>query len=77
MALKLIFKFSREDFNHGTKHEIDEQIKVKLQQILSDQEITASHMYRPSLNSIKVIFPTESEIEKVIKYEEIFKEKKL
>ena len=75
MALKLNFKFSRDDFNYGSKQENDEQIKLKLQQILTDKEITASHMYRPSMNSIKVIFPIESEIDKVIKHEEIFKEK--
>ena len=73
MALKLTFKFRRDDYTYRTRQENDEKIKVNLQKILNENEITASHMYKPAMNSIKVLFPTDSEVDKVIKNEEAFK----
>ena len=75
MALKLIFKFCRDDYTLSSKQENDDQIKQNLNHILSDKGITFSHMYRPSRNSVKVIFPTDSEIDKVMESEEEFKAK--
>ena len=66
MALKLIFKFCRDDYTLSSKQENDDQIKQNLNHILSDKGITFSHMYKPSWNSIKVVFPTDSEIDHVI-----------
>ena len=75
MALKLIFKFRRDEYTNRTRQENDENIKLNLQQILNEMAITATHMYKPSMDSIKVIFPTDSEIDKVIANEEAFKNK--
>ena len=75
MALKLNFKFQRDEYTYNTKQENDEKIKTDLQRILNDNEITATHMYKPSKNSIKVIFPTDKEVDKVIENEEAFKNK--
>ena len=73
MALKIIFKFKRDDYNHETKQENDEQIKQNLNRILITNGITTSHFYPPVWNSIKVIFPTDSEIDRVMENEEAFK----
>ena len=73
MALKIIFKFQRNYYNHETKRENDQQIKQNLNRILIDKGITTSHFYPPGWNSIKVIFPTDSEIDKVMENEESFK----
>ena len=48
-------------------------IKQKLNRLLDSMGIVASHMYKPARNSVKVIFPTEKEIDKVIENEEVFK----
>ena len=70
MALKLIFKFTRE-----AMQENDNEIKIILQGIFDDNGITTSHMYKPARHSIKVLFPTEKDIDKVLEKEEAFKTK--
>ena len=66
MALKLIFKFK-------TLQENKMQTKIKLQKIFDMNAITTSHMYQPARNSVKVLFPTEKDIEKVMENEAVFK----
>ena len=73
MALKLIFKFQREDYTQGSMHENNARIKSNLNNILQDKGITTSHFYTPARNSIKVIFPTEADIDKVMEHEEEIK----
>ena len=72
MALKLIFKFNRDDYTQLSKQQDDEQIKNNLQGIFNNKGITASHMYHPARDS-KVIFPNDNEIEKVMEYEDELK----
>ena len=44
----------------------------QLETILASKNIIYNHMYEPSRNSIKVIFPNEKELDKVLKNTEIF-----
>ena len=44
----------------------DEEIKLELQKILEDKSILADRIYVPSRNSIKVVFYTEGELNKVL-----------
>ena len=64
MALKLIFKYNRNDYTTGTEQDKDNKIKQDLNNILGSKGITTSHMYSPSRQSVKVIFPTEGDIDK-------------
>ena len=73
MALKLIFKFERDNYSPEAMNNSNESIKQNLNRILDNNSITISHMYKPARNSVKVIFPTEKEIDKVIENEEEFK----
>ena len=73
MALKLAFRFNRTSYSPSTIRENNPIIKNRLQTLLDAKCITYSHMYDPARNSIKVIFPSENEIEKVMKNNEHFK----
>ena len=73
MALKLLFKYKREDHGIGTEYDVDLQVKQNLKNILEAKGITISHMYKPSRYSLKVIFPTEADIDKVMEHEEEIK----
>ena len=73
MALKLIFKFERDNYSPNVMNNDENVIKQKLNRLLDGMGIVASHMYKPARNSVKVIFPTEKEIDKVIENEEVFK----
>ena len=44
----------------------DPQIKYRLQELMDAKAISYAHMYPPARNSIKVIFPTEKDLDKVI-----------
>ena len=73
MALKLIFKFLRENYCRESRQESNGHVKENLQRIFNEKGITINHMYTPSNNSVKVIFPTDAEIDKVMEHEEDFK----
>ena len=68
MALKLIFKFTREAVQENDTH-----IKLKLQGFFYSNGITTCHMYQPARNSVKVMFPTEKDIDKVMENKEAFR----
>ena len=73
MALKLIFKYQRDRYTQGTEIEIDNKVKQNLNNILNGKGITITHMYKPARHSVKVIFPTEADIDKVMEHEEEIK----
>ena len=64
MALKLSFKLNRCNYR-GTLEEIESKINNDLSNRLNQLRIQYSRFYRPSKDSIKVIFPSEKEINKV------------
>ena len=73
MALKLIFKLQREDYSQGSWQENNNRIKTNLNNILNDKGITITHIHTPARNSVKVIFPTDGDIDKVMKNAEAIK----
>ena len=60
-SFKLAFRFERRNHNHD-----DNQYKLQLKGLLDGIEATTTRIYTPSLNSIKVLFPTEAELNKVM-----------
>ena len=73
MDYKIAFRFNRTNYSQITMRENNPTIRHRLQTLLDIKCIVYNHMYDPARNSVKVIFPTEKEIEKVIKNEDYFK----
>ena len=72
MAFRLAFRFERNDYSESARANIDREIKVTVQQKLDQKGIKASRIYEPGRNSIKVIFLSEVELNKVLDNEEHF-----
>ena len=72
MSFKLAFRFKRNNYSPEAMREGDEEIKRNLKIILDTRTVNFNHMYPPARNSIKVIFPSESEIEKILAHPEHF-----
>ena len=72
MALKLSFRLVREDYSENSRTRGDTQIKLKLQQILNAKDISVGRIYAPSRNSVKVLFMSEFELNKVLDNEQVF-----
>ena len=72
MAYRLIFRFERADYSESARADIDREIKVTVQQKLDQKNIKASRIFAPGRNSIKVIFLSEVELNKVLDNEEHF-----
>ena len=66
MSFKLAFRFNRLNYSPDAMRAGDEEIKTKLKVILDAGTINFNHMYAPARNSIKLIFPNEAEIEKIL-----------
>ena len=73
MALKLSFRFQRENYSPGEMRNSMERYKQRLKDIFDNKGITYSHIYDPTRNAIKAIFPTEKELDKALANEEAFK----
>ena len=72
MAYRLIFQFKRADYSESARADIDREIKVTVQQKLDQKNIKASRIFAPGRNTIKVIFLSEVELNKVLDNEEHF-----
>ena len=72
MAPKLTFHLNGTS-NLSTSSDNNLDIKIRLLKTLEEKEILYSHIYAPTKTSIKVIFPTETEIDKVMNASEYFK----
>ena len=71
MATKLTFKIERERFG-GTPEEISRNITNGINRKLNDLSIETLNTYKPSHNSIKVLFPNENQANKALdKYTEL------
>ena len=60
-SFKLAFRYERRDVRMDS-----EAYKTQLKALLDSMEIHTTRIYNPSYNSIKVIFPTENELNKVM-----------
>ena len=75
MSYKLVFRFDREDYSPEGRTRSNEEIRSWLHERFSKKEIIAERMFVPSRNSIKVIFQTEEEANKVLENKVHFYEK--
>ena len=64
MSLKVSFRFNRSRF-HGTLDEINNAIKGTLTAALNNFGVESTNIYAPTRDSIKVLFPSENEINKI------------
>ena len=72
MAYKISFKFDRSIYN-GTEEQADEQIKNKIQKKLNELKLNYSRQYKPSRDSITILFPSEDMLNKVLDKFDLFK----
>ena len=77
MNPRINFKFSRHSYAPERKADGDEQVKSTIQTLMTRFEISTTRMYTPTRNSIKVIFPSEQEMNKVLNNKQTFLEKNL
>ena len=73
MAYKLAFRFTRADYSEAAKADTDRVIRTTLQEKLDTKHIQTSRIYMPSRNTVKVIFHSETELNKVLSNEDYFK----
>ena len=66
MSFRLIFRFGRSDYSEAARADIDRDVKVTLQKKLDEKNIKASRIFSPGRNSIKVLFLSERELNKVL-----------
>ena len=64
MSLKVSFRFNRSRF-HGTLEEVNNAIKGTLTAALNNFVVESTNIYAPTRDSIKVLFPSENEINKI------------
>ena len=62
---KVAFRFERDEYTDDRILETNEKIKVGIQTKLAQKEIRTIRIYAPSRNSIKALFPSEKELNKV------------
>ena len=73
MSYKLAFRFERTSYSPSQMRQHNPEAVRRLQTLMDSKAIIYSHIYEPNRNSIKVIYPNENELDKVFKYEQIFK----
>ena len=73
MTLKLAFRFNRTSYVADEMRKFNPQITKRIQELMDEKAISYIHMYPPARNSIKAIFPTEKEIDKVFNHADHFK----
>ena len=73
MTFKLTFRFTRADYSTEAKTDIDRVIKMTLQEKLDDKNIKFSRIYTPNRNTVKVIFFSDEELNKVFENEDFFR----
>ena len=66
MTFKLTFRFERADYSESARADIDREVKVMVQKKLDEKSIKASRIFPPGRNSVKVMFLSEKELNKVL-----------
>ena len=67
MAFKISFRFNRDNYNTDHMQNENDRIKQLTFRLLDEKNIVSSRIYRPSRNSVKVMFPTDDNVNKVMK----------
>ena len=71
-SFKITFRFQRDDYGPDNKTSDDQTLKFKMQELLKEKHISALRIYTPSWNSMKVIFQSEDEVNKVLTNKDYF-----
>ena len=66
MAYKVNFRFEREDYSTEAMRENNNTIRTLLYNKLDEKKIVSTRIYAPSRNSIKVLFPSDEEVNTVL-----------
>ena len=66
MAYKVTFRFARYVYGGINVAEANENIAHTLRRLLDTKGIRTLRQFSPSRNSVKVIFPSESELNKAL-----------
>ena len=73
MALfKVSFKYERTDYSEEQRLIFNENLKIKLQTILANKDIRYTRLYAPGRNTLKAIFPSEIEVNKIFANKDTF-----
>ena len=72
MAFKVNFRFARENYSTEIMQQNNSTIKTMLLGKLDEKQILYTRIYAPSRNSIKVLFPSDDEVNKVLANTEHF-----
>ena len=72
MAFKVNFRFARENYSTEIMQQNNSTIKTILLGKLDEKQILYTRIYAPSRNSIKVLFPSDDEVNKVLANTEHF-----
>ena len=73
MTFNLTFRFTRDDYSAEAKTDIDRVIKMTLQEKLDDKNIKFSRIYTPNRNTVKVVFLSDEDLNKVFENEDHFR----
>ena len=66
MSYKISFRYNREEYTDDVRITDNRDIKSILYRRFEEKEIISSRIFSPSRNSIKVIFPSDEEVNKVM-----------
>ena len=67
---RLSFRFERQDYSQDARAADNDRLKLNLRKQLEERHITVTYLHTPSRNSIKAIFDTEDELNKVLSHKE-------
>jgi len=73
MSYRIAFRFERDNYSAEVRKDSDRLIRQTLHEKLDRKGIQSSRIYTPSRNTIKVIFQSEKELNKVLDNEDHFK----
>ena len=72
MEVKVTFGFRRNDYSEEAKVSIDKVIKMELERKLKGKGITTYRIYTPNRNTVKVVFISEDDLNKVFDNKDYF-----
>ena len=72
MEVKVTFGFRRNDYSEEAKVSIDRVIKMELERKLKGKGITTYRIYTPNRNTVKVVFISEDDLNKVFDNKDYF-----
>ena len=69
---KILFKFERINYSDELRLKMNESITQKIITTFAQKEIQYTHLFPPTRNTLKAIFPSETEVNKIFANKAIF-----